>query len=60
MFLALCAAHGLTRPEVNVHVEGHEVRLLVARPRLVVEIDGAAAHGTRPRLRSATAPATRS
>lgn len=50
-FLALVAEHGLPRPEVNVHLEVDgalvEVDCLWRKERLVVELDGWAAHGTR-------------
>lgn len=46
-FLALCAAHGLPRPEVNVRVAGLEVDFLFERGRLVVETDGWRFHGHR-------------
>jgi very-short-patch-repair endonuclease len=47
VFIALCAEHGLERPEVNVHVEGSERDFLWRGARLVVEVDGAQAHRTR-------------
>ena len=43
----MCEAQGLARPEVNVHLEGHEVDFLWRDQKLVVELDGAAAHHTR-------------
>ena len=46
MFLALCDKHNLPRPEVNVHVEGYECDFVWREQRLIVETDGAAAHGT--------------
>ncbi len=46
MFLALCDDHGIPRPEVNVQVEGFECDFVWREQRLVVETDGAAAHGT--------------
>jgi hypothetical protein len=46
MFLALCDAHDLPRPEVNVHIEGYECDFVWREQRLIVETDGAAAHGT--------------
>lgn len=46
-FLALCAAHGLPRPAVNVRVAGLEVDFLFERSRLVVETDGWRFHGHR-------------
>ena len=47
MFLALCAGHYLTRPEVNAHVSGYEVDFFWRSRRLIVEVDGGAAHHTR-------------
>jgi very-short-patch-repair endonuclease len=46
MFLALCDAHNLPRPEVNVYIEGYECDFVWPEQRLIVETDGAAAHGT--------------
>jgi very-short-patch-repair endonuclease len=46
MFLALCDKHNLPRPEVNVHVEGYECDFVWREQRLIVETDGAVAHGT--------------
>ena len=46
-FLALCAAHGLPRPEVNARVAGLEVDFLFAAQRVVVETDGWRFHGHR-------------
>ena len=45
-FLELCDDHGIPRPEVNVHIEGFECDFVWREARLVVETDGAAAHGT--------------
>ena len=47
MFLAVCDDHSMPRPNVNVEVEGCECDFVWADRRLVVETDGAAAHGTR-------------
>ncbi|HMJ95271.1 MAG TPA: DUF559 domain-containing protein, partial [Thermoleophilaceae bacterium] len=46
MFLALCDRHNLPRPEVNVHIEGYECDFVWREQRLIVETDGAMAHGT--------------
>jgi hypothetical protein len=46
MFLALCQTHGIPQPEVNVGIEGYECDFVWRDARLVVETDGAAAHGT--------------
>jgi hypothetical protein len=47
MFLAVCDDHSMPRPDVNVEVEGCECDFVWVDLRLVVETDGAAAHGTR-------------
>ena len=47
MFLKLVDDHGIPRPEVNCHIEGFECDFVWREARLVVETDGAAAHGTR-------------
>ncbi len=47
MFLAICGSHLLTQPETNAQVDGHEVDFVWRESRLVVELDGHAAHGTR-------------
>ena len=47
LFVALCDDHGIPRPEVNVHIERFECDFVFREARLVVETDGAAAHGTR-------------
>jgi hypothetical protein len=47
LFLEVCAAHGLPRPEVNTVLHGHEVDFLWREAGLVVELDGRAAHLTR-------------
>jgi very-short-patch-repair endonuclease len=46
-FLALCREQGLPDPEINVHLEGHEVDFLWRDHGVVVEVDGFASHGTR-------------
>jgi hypothetical protein len=46
-FLELCDRHGLPRPLVNTLVAGLEVDFAWREPRLVVETDGLAHHGTR-------------
>lgn len=46
MFLALCDTHGFERPEVNRSIEGYECDFVWREQRLIVETDGAAAHGT--------------
>ena len=45
-FLALCDRSGIPRPEVNIGIEGYECDFVWREQRLVVETDGAAAHGT--------------
>ena len=40
LFLEVCAAHGIARPEVNTVLDGHEVAFLWRDARLVVEVDG--------------------
>ena len=42
----LCDAHGIHRPEVNVHVEGPEVDFFWRAQRLIAETDGHETHGT--------------
>ena len=46
LFLKLCEDHGIRRPEVNVQIEGFECDFVWRDGRLIVETDGAAAHGT--------------
>jgi very-short-patch-repair endonuclease len=46
LFLKLCDDHGFQRPEVNAQVQGFECDFVWREARLVVETDGAAAHGT--------------
>jgi very-short-patch-repair endonuclease len=46
-FLALVAAHDLPAPRTNVRVAGFEVDALWPEQRVVVELDGRAAHATR-------------
>jgi very-short-patch-repair endonuclease len=45
--LALCHRHRLPQPEVNVRVASFTVDFLWAGRRLIVEVDGYRAHGTR-------------
>jgi very-short-patch-repair endonuclease len=45
--LDLCRRAGLPAPEVNARVGGHEVDCLWRERRLIVELDGWSAHGTR-------------
>jgi very-short-patch-repair endonuclease len=45
--LSLCRRFGLSQPEINRVVEGHEVDFSWQDPRLIVETDGWDAHGTR-------------
>jgi Protein of unknown function (DUF559) len=50
LLLDLCQAHAIPLPEVNVMVAGYKVDALWSGRRLVAEVDGEAAHGTRARL----------
>ena len=50
-FLRFKGRYGVEEPECNVHVEGYEVDFVWPRVGLVVELDGAAAHGTRAAVR---------
>ncbi len=45
-FLQLCESHDLAPPEVNAEVAGLMVDALWRRQRVIVELDGHAAHGT--------------
>jgi very-short-patch-repair endonuclease len=49
-FLELVRRRGLPRPLVGAHVEGYELDFYWPGARLVVEIDGFQAHGTRSRF----------
>ncbi|MGI8461980.1 MAG: DUF559 domain-containing protein [Solirubrobacterales bacterium] len=51
-FLELCADHGLPKPHTNTTVCGFDVDALFADRKLIVELDGAAAHRTRSRFES--------
>lgn len=46
-FLGLCDSHGIDRPEVNARVGRYRADFLWREPRLIVETDGYATHGTR-------------
>jgi hypothetical protein len=46
-FLRLCDGAGLPRPAVNVSVLGHEVDMLWADAKVIVELDSWSFHGTR-------------
>ncbi|HEU4701089.1 MAG TPA: DUF559 domain-containing protein [Conexibacter sp.] len=46
-FLKLCDRHGLPRPQMNFHVEGHEVDACWPTHRLAVELDGWGRHKDR-------------
>jgi very-short-patch-repair endonuclease len=50
--LALCRRHRLPRPEVNVRIGSFSVDFLWRDRRLVVEVDGFRAHGTRSAFES--------
>ena len=39
-FLKLCDDHGISRPEVNIRIEGEEVDFAWRDARLIVEVDG--------------------
>ena len=49
-FVLLCEDHSLTPPDVNVGVEGFEVDAVWRDRKVVVELDGLAAHGTAARI----------
>ena len=51
-FLRLCERHGLRTPLANARVGGYEVDFHWPDARLVVEVDGAAAHHTRRNFES--------
>jgi very-short-patch-repair endonuclease len=51
-FLALCRRHRLPPPEVNVQVGPFVVDFLWRIPRLIVEVDGWEAHGSRSAFES--------
>jgi very-short-patch-repair endonuclease len=58
-FLALCCRHRLPQPEVNVRVGPFLVDFLWRARRLVVEVDGFGAHGTRSAFEADRARDTR-
>lgn len=47
LFLAFCDSRGFRRPEVNVSIEGYLCDFVWRDERVIVETDGAQAHGTR-------------
>jgi very-short-patch-repair endonuclease len=49
-FLAICRAHGLPTPQVNVRIGEHTVDFLFPERRLIVEIDSWKYHRTRVRF----------
>jgi very-short-patch-repair endonuclease len=49
LLLDLCRRHRIPFPEVNVTVRGYTVDALWRQERVVVEVDGVAAHGTEGR-----------
>ena len=49
-FIVLCERHSLAPPDMNVLVEGFEVDAVWFHHKVVVELDGLAAHGTPARL----------
>jgi very-short-patch-repair endonuclease len=49
-FLGLCKRSGLQMPEVNAHIHGLMVDTLWRDARLIVELDGHAAHATPTRV----------
>jgi very-short-patch-repair endonuclease len=48
-FLLLCEREGIALPEVNARVGGYRVDAVGPRERLVVELDGKAAHSSAAR-----------
>ena len=46
-FLVLCRRHRLPQPDVNAPLLDYVIDFLWPEPRLVVEVDGRATHGTR-------------
>jgi hypothetical protein len=47
LFLAFCDSRGIRRPEVNVSIEGYLCDFVWREEQVIVETDGAQAHGTR-------------
>jgi very-short-patch-repair endonuclease len=52
LFLRICRAHDIPKPEVNVRIGPHEVDFLWRAERLVVEVDGYAYHSARATFRA--------